>query len=223
MRETVIDAFIASFDATRDDDLALCLDRGVAYQRDMQAGRVPYDADYLKKVDAYDGSPIARAVNAGRVAMLTRHLPAGALLLDIGAGSGAFVRDACAAGFVARGYDVMPGSRERLLKARRYADGNPAWFDATTLWDVAEHMENPAHVLRRVPTDARLFVSIPIFADLRAIRASRHYRPGEHLYYFSADGFIAWIALHGFRLLERSAHEVDAGREGIGAFAFRRD
>jgi hypothetical protein len=31
------------------------------------------------------------------------------------------------------------------------------------------------------------------------------------------------MGLYGFRLLEMSSHEVDAGRESIGAFAFCRD
>ncbi len=35
-------------------------------------------------------------------------------------------------------------------------------------------------------------------------------------------GFIAWAALYGFHLIERSTHEIDAGRESIGAFAFSR-
>ncbi len=36
-------------------------------------------------------------------------------------------------------------------------------------------------------------------------------------------GFTDYMALYGLRLLEVSAHETDAGRESIGAFAFRKD
>lgn len=41
--------------------------------------------------------------------------------------------------------------------------------------------------------------------------------------YWTAQGFIDWMALYGYRLIEQSAHETDAGRESIGAFAFCRD
>lgn len=36
-------------------------------------------------------------------------------------------------------------------------------------------------------------------------------------------GFTDWMALWGFRLAEESNHEVEAGRESIGAFAFVKD
>lgn len=196
----------------------MCSD-GVAYQADMKAGRVPYDATYLVKCDAYDGSAVAKAVNAGRCALLARHLPAGASVLDIGAGSGAFVRSALWNGFSAAGFDVIPEAAERLHQIGHYAE-NPGDFDAVTLWDVLEHIEDPGPLLDSIK--GFLFVSLPIFDGLWNIRKSKHYRPGEHLYYWQAPAFVAWMGLHGFRLLEQSNHEVAAGRESIGAFAFRR-
>jgi hypothetical protein len=219
---TGVDKVIAGFAAVADGDLSICETRGIAYQRDMRAGRVQYDAPYMAKVDAYEDSPVAVAVNAGRCALIARHLKRGAWVLDYGAGSGAFVRDAAKAGFYANGFDVMRQAKKRLFEAGVYAD-DPSGFDAVTLWDTLEHLEDPGHVLRQVRLGGRLFVSIPVFGDLRRIRDSRHYRPGEHLYYFTVDGFTEWIANYGFRLLEYSLHEIQAGRENIGAFAFVRD
>lgn len=193
---------------------------GVAYQADMQADRVPYGADYLAKIDAYESSPIARAVNVGRCALLARHLPDGAAVLDVGAGSGAFVRSARAWGFEAHGFDVIPEAVARLRGAGLYAEGVGS-FDAVTLWDVLEHIEDPEQCLGDIRVGAQLFVSIPVFDDLAKVRESKHYRPGEHLYYFSPSGFIDWMELHGFKLLEASTHEILAGRESIGAFAFQ--
>lgn len=217
-----MDRLIRRFDAVADADLMLCEKRAVAYQKYMRQDRVEYGADYLAKVDAYDGSEIAKAVNAGRCAMLVRHLPMKATVLDIGAGSGAFVRDAAAAGFRMSGLDVIPDAVARLLAAGVYAD-DPHVFDAVTLWDSLEHMEEPEKYLRSVRKGSHLFASIPVFEDLRKIRESKHYRPGEHLYYWTPDGFAAWMAMYGFRLLEVSTHETDAGRASISAFAFVRD
>lgn len=217
-----MDRLIKHFDSSRDSDLRICEHRGVAYQKDMTADRVPYDADYLAKCQAYEGSEIARKVHAGRCALLARHLSDGAAVLDIGAGSGAFVRDAASWGFDAKGFDVIPETAERLRAEKVYSD-DVGSFEAVTLWDVIEHMEVPEICLKSIRKGAHLFVSVPVFGDLRAIRASRHYRPGEHLYYWTAQGFIDWMALYGFRLLEQSTHETDAGRDSIGAFAFCRD
>lgn len=214
-----VDSIISGFDAEVDDDLAICEAHGVAYQvaRDY---RVAYDADYFAKVSAYEGSEIEARVLAGRVALVRRHLPTGASLLDYGAGTGAFVRAATMAGIYTSGFDVMESTREWLLARNLYAD-NPAAFDAVSAWDVLEHLETPGELLDRLRPGARLFASVPIFADLRRIRESRHYRPGEHLFYWTEAGFVAWMAARGFRLLSTSSHEVEAGRDSIGAFAFR--
>ncbi len=211
-----MDRIVQSFTAVEDADLMLCVDNGVAYQKDMSAGRVPYDANYLAKCTAYEGNSVAKAVNAGRCALLMRHLPAGATVLDVGAGSGAFVRAAASWGFDCKGFDIIPAAADRLRAIGGYADDLSA-FDAVTMWDSIEHMEDPAQCLSAVHKGALLFVSVPVFADLRAIRASKHYRPGEHLYYWGAAGFVDWMASCGYRLLEQSAHETDAGRESIGA------
>lgn len=195
---------------------------GIAWQADMSRDRVPYDDAYMQKVAAYEDTQIARAVNHGRVAMISRHLKRHAWVLDYGAGTGAFVRAANAVGFYAYGYDVMPQAARSLRNAGVYAE--PArHFDALTAWDSIEHMEAPEMMLKAVRPGAMLFLSLPVFEDLTAVRASKHYRPGEHLYYFTADGLERWLRGYGFLLMETSSHETDAGRESIGAFAFRRE
>lgn len=216
-----MDSLIRRFDAVKDGDLMLCEHRGIAYQADMSQ-RVDYGADYLAKCEGYADTPIAKAVNAGRVAMLARHLPEGASVLDIGAASGAFLREANAWGFAGKGCDVIPQVIERLQQDGLYAE-DPSGFDAVTMWDVIEHIDCPELRFKPMHKGAFLFASVPIFASLRQIRQSRHYRPGEHLYYFTRDGFVAWMYERGFRLLEESTHETDAGRDSIGAFAFVKD
>lgn len=217
-----MDSLIKRFDVVADDDLLLCEHRGVAYQRNMARGRIPYDAAYFEHFRSYAGSATENALNAGRCAMVARHAPAGAKMLDIGIGSGAFVQAAAACGFHARGFDINAQAVTWLKNVGFYAD-DPREFDVLTFWDSIEHIEDPQLLLKNVQRGALLFAAIPVFEDLRQVRASKHYKPGEHLYYWTSDGFVEWMALRGFRLLERSSHETDAGRESIGAFAFRRD
>jgi SAM-dependent methyltransferase len=220
-----MDPIIATLPVSQvDEELTMCEDFGVAYQTDMMAGRVEYGADYLAKVDAYDGNEVSKAVNAGRCAMMSRLLSPGSSVFDIGAGSGAFIREARHFGFKAYGDDVIPEARLRLRELGYLDDGSlQGEYDAVTAWDVLEHMEHPKDALCGLLPGTLLFASIPIFRDLRGIRSSKHYRPGEHLYYFTAQGFVDWMVRQGFAPIYESDHETRAGRESIGAFAFRRE
>jgi SAM-dependent methyltransferase len=217
-----MDCHIASFDAVEDGDLSLCVGAGVAFQTEMQAARVLYDDDYFDKYASYEDTPVANALNRGRCSLLARHAAEGASVLDIGAGCGTFVRAAAAWGFESRGFDVIQKTVQYLRSIKAYAS-NPALFEVVTFWDSLEHIDKPGELLDQVRPGSVVLVAIPIFEDLWRIRESKHYRPGEHLYYFTESGFINWMALRGFRLLEISDHETAAGRESIGAFAFYRD
>lgn len=209
-----MDRFVASFVAEPDADLMLCEQAGVAWQADMTA-RVDYGPDYWAKCAANDESAIADEINAARVALVARHF--GGRVCDIGIGSGAFVR----ARPLTVGFDVNPEAIA-WLKARGLFVTPREGFGAFTFWDVLEHVETPAEYLELVPLHGWVFVSVPIFRDLRAIRESRHYRPGEHLYYWTDEGFLGWMALHGFRVHEANDAETRAGRESIRSYAFKR-
>jgi len=213
---------IKRFDSAKDQDLRICAHRGIAFQRDMKADAVAYDDGYHDHYKALEGTAVAEKLNAGRVAMVARHATEGAAVLDIGAGCGTFVRAARAWGFDAKGFDIIPKTVEHLKAIDAFAD-NPDGFEVITFWDSLEHIEEPETVLKRVNRGAVVVAAIPVFEDLNRIRESKHYKPGEHLYYFTPQGFIDWMGLYGFRLLEQSSHETDAGREAIGAFAFCRD
>ena len=214
-----MDRHIAAYVAESDDDLMLTT-AGIAYQADMTA-RVEYGDGYLAKIAGYDAT-IAATVNRGRCALLARHAASGATVLDFGAGDGAFLREARSWGFDAKGFEVIRSAADALAAEGLY-DDDPGMFDAVTAWDSIEHMDDPGRMLRRITRGALFCCSLPIFGDLRGIRHSKHYRPGEHLLYFTDEGFVDWMKRYGFRLLERSDHEVKAGRESIGAYAFCRD
>jgi hypothetical protein len=160
-------------------------------------------------------------LNAGRCAMLARHVVAESSVLDIGAGCGTFVKAARSWGYDAKGFDVIPKTVETLRGLNAFAE-DPKGFDAVTFWDSLEHIEDPGAVLDRIDLCAIVLVAIPIFKSLADVRGSKHYKPGEHLFYWTEWGFVLWMKRHGFDLVEVSTHETDAGRESIAAYAFRR-
>ena len=211
-----MDRFIAKFDAEADGDLMLCHAHGVAYQKD-RACLIEYGPDYFDTCLGYEDKDIARKINAGRIALVNRHVGLNSVV-DIGIGSGEFIKKRGGRTF---GVDVNPVAIEWLKHHRLWADRLDG-FAGYTFWDVLEHVETPETYLGRIDLHAFLFTSVPIFDGLDTIRASRHYRPGEHLYYWTDSGFVRWLDLHGFQILERQTFEMDAGRDSIHSYAFRR-
>jgi hypothetical protein len=210
-----MDRYIAAFAAAPDGDLMFCSGNGVAYQADM--GRpIDYGQAYFDMYRGYAGSEIERRLNEARVGLVNRHAGADCPLIDIGIGSGAFIR--------ARprtfGCDVNPVATA-WLESRGLHRDDLENFAAYSFWDVLEHVSTPAGYFDRMRNGAHVFISMPIFAHLEDVRGSKHYKPNEHFYYFTEAGFIAWMALHGFRHLESNVAETLAGRESIGSFAFR--
>lgn len=212
-----MDRFIAGFQGWRDHDLVLCVEHGVAYQPDMSE-RVPYDEAYFDKCAGYEDQEIALKINAGRIALVDKHSGAGAVVLDVGIGAGEFIKKRAGLTF---GFDINPKAVEWLEKEGLFGKPSEGFTDFT-FWDVIEHVENPEEYFEHVPVGGYLFTSLPIFPSLYSIRESRHFRPGEHLYYWTETGFVRWMALYGFKLLERDDFETQAGRESILSFAFQR-
>lgn len=211
-----MDRVIAKWHSAADGDLMICPDFGVAYQRDMSQP-VHYNGEYFDKYLGYEHTPIANAINVGRVGLVNRYLDPAAGVLDIGIGSGEFIKNRPNT----FGYDINPKAVEWLKQQMRWADSFTP-FDGFTFWDVLEHVREPEDYLKRIHPGGYLFTSLPIFDDLTKVRQSRHYRPDEHFYYFTKSGFTHWMARHRFELLEVDDFETRAGREAILSFAFKR-
>lgn len=209
-----MDRFIASLPAQPDADLMLCPDHGIAYQAD-RSNLIAYDAAYYDKCAGHP-QEIADKINAGRIAFVLKHF-GGGKVVDVGIGSGEFIRQRGNT----YGTDVNPAGMEWLKRNDLWV-GRISGFGAVTMWDVIEHCDEPEVYLRQIGLHCFLFVSLPIVYALGAIRMSKHYRPGEHLTYWTADGFTAWMERHGFMLLEMADFEIAAGRESIYSFAFKR-
>lgn len=210
-----MDRFASWVRGVDDGDLVLLPDQGMAYQKD-QGHLVAYDERYFDKCASYEGQEICAKINSGRVALVSRHYGRGPMV-DIGVGSGEFIRRRP----MTHGIDVNVKAQEWLFTEGLWAD-NLANYRAFSFWDVIEHVPDISEYFSKIAVGAYLFTSLPIFSDLGRIRESKHYRPDEHLYYWTESGFVGWMGLYGFELLERTDFESKAGRESILSFAFRR-
>lgn len=217
-----MDELIQRFKSQEDGDLTLCLERGVAYQADMSirapTGVNAAGVDYFDHYAAIEGGEIAEKINAGRVDLVNKYVGTSTSVLDTGIGSGEFIRRRANT----FGRDVNQKAVEWLKGEGKFA-ADASRFIAFTYWDVLEHIDAPNEHFKRMPEGSHLFTCLPIFADLRFLRSSRHYKPGEHLYYWTERGFVDWMELYRFRLLERATFETEAGRDSIVSFAFKRD
>jgi hypothetical protein len=211
-----MDRFIASLPGEADGDLMLCRDFGVAYQID-QSNLCAYDDAYYNKCASYEGQEIANKINAGRIALVNKYVGT-ARVVDVGIGSGEFIKSRPNTW----GHDVNPAGIEWLRRNDLWAKSLLP-FAGATFWDVLEHVPTPEEYLKQIQLHSFLFCSIPLFYALGAIRASKHYRPNEHLYYFTEQGFVDWMERHGFLLLGMQDFEIQAGRESIYSFAFKRN
>lgn len=209
-----MDQVIAKFPYLEDGDLNLCLENGVAYQRDM-TNIINYDENYFNNYVSRSGTEIANKLNKGRIAFVEKYF--NGELLDVGIGSGEFIQSRPAT----FGYDVNQVAINWLLEKGLYRD-DFSQFSGFTFWDVIEHIRDPDQYFMNIWRGSWIFTSIPVFDDLTRIRESKHYKPGEHLYYFTIRGFIEWMSKHCFKGVGTSTFEMAAGREGIQSFAFRK-
>ncbi|MCV0161054.1 class I SAM-dependent methyltransferase [Pseudomonas aeruginosa] len=171
-----------------------------------------YSGPYFEKYQALDGTPMGAALTAARVDMVRRHFDGE--VLDVGIGGGRFVIESGG-----KGFDVNEEAVQWLKSRNAYADPYKG-VAAITCWDSLEHVPDPEALVRSV--GEWVFVSMPVYKDQADCLKSKHFKPGEHLHYWSVRGLIGWFAKMNFGCVEINERESDLGREGITSFAFRR-
>ena len=170
-----------------------------------------YDGSYFQHYRELDATETGAALTKARVDMVRRHYD-GTDVVDVGIGGGRFVE--AIDGF---GYDINQDAVGWLGGEGRYREPSAC---ALTFWDSLEHIPAPD----RAVDAARdwVFVSMPIYSGVSDVLSSKHYKPGEHIWYWTRDGLIRWFHRLGFFCVEVNSVENELGREGILSFAFRR-
>jgi len=198
------------------DDLNYCYEHGLMYQRDMTK-IVEYGRSYFENYVQREDTEIALRINEARVSLSEKYCKC---LLDVGVGSGEFIKKS---NVRVLGYDINPFGIKWLHDRGLYVDiykKVPADVEGFTLWDTLEHIPNPQEFFRVVESGEFVFISLPIFPEIEKVRESKHYKPHEHLYYYSHAGLVGFLNDSGFDFVESNNDETIAGREGIGSFVF---
>jgi hypothetical protein len=210
-----VDPIIQNYPCIPFDEMNYCMDVGIMYQRDMSVS-VSYDTHYFEHYIRLENTDIAKKLNSGRTNLTQKYCNS---VLDIGIGSGEFIKESKIAVF---GYDINPVAVRWLRQSGIYRDPYTEMpkVDGLTFWDVMEHIPNPTSLLSKIRSGMYVFVSIPIFTDLTRIKKSKHYKPNEHYYYYTSGGLIKYMTDSGFKIVEMSDQETRAGREDILTFVF---
>lgn len=182
-------------------------------------------------LDCYEAvsDPLYLEERAGRVLTFRRHLepltaltgpPAGRRLLDVGCYTGVFVEIASTAGWDAQGVDPSRWAVDQARQAGLHVEAGtlatagfpPESFDVITLWDVIEHVDDPAGELRRVydllrPGGLAVIHTMDIDSLFARLMGPRWpWLMEMHLSYFSQRTLRRMVSGLGFRVL-RSARQ----------------
>lgn len=182
-----------------------------------------YDDAYFEYYARLADSPVALALNGFRADLVRRHgasLAEEITLLDVGIGDGAFLRTLEGERWIRRyGADVNPAGI-RYLEELGQLGSLEEMYDVVTFWDSLEHIRDPRWALRSAAHVA--LVSVPIFSGVEHVLASKHYKPNEHLWYWTRAGFLRFADREGFDCADILATETALGRDGIETFVLNR-
>jgi len=176
----------------------------------------PYDQGYLENYIKLADTPIGKNLLDFRLELVKKFAP-NSSLVDIGVGSGSFVR----ARPYTKGYDINPHAVEFLKKEGLWSDYYNKYASNISCWDSFEHIQNTTALLQHM--NRFVFMSIPIFENLDHLLKSKHFKKTEHCYYFTEQGLIEYMIAHDFNCLHVCYEEVRIGREDIGTFVFERN
>lgn len=160
-----------------------------------------YGKEYHEKYVRYANTELGERVSAARWGVVRRHMRQG-VLLDYGCGAGHFSHTNPNGCFRVIGYDINPYSiSENPILCQLQLNG-------VTFWDSLEHVGNPMVLLLDLMPEY-LFITAPDALSIPSIFLPewRHYRPAEHVHYFSRPSCRKMAQVLGYEVLEFNNEE----------------
>jgi len=170
---------------------------------------VNYDLNYFEKMlreYSGNGERIAR-IRWGFISEIEPRT-----VLDYGSGVGWF-RAWRPPGVEVDSYDIgpVPQTEIRLVM-----------YDVSCFWDVLEHIPNFEDLEPVFALSRHIALTVPIKPEDTSLSEWKHFKPGEHLHYFTRESTEAFFSRYGFRLLKSSTAECPP-REDVYSFLFKRE
>lgn len=108
-------------------------------------------------------------------------------------------------------YDIMPVPQTGIPENIE--------FDVITLWDVLEHIPDFTSLAPLLAKTRFVALSLPIKPDGKRWEQWKHFKPGEHLHYYSEDLLVALFEKYDFKLVDSGTPECPP-REDVWSFIF---
>jgi len=160
-----------------------------------------------------------------KAALIKRHTKPKGSLLDLGAGTGAFLNTMHQEGWSVMCVEPDEGARQQAknlfglhLKTPNVLSQLPdASFDAITLWHVLEHVHQLHDYIdqlkRLLKGDGRIFIAVPNYTSLDAQQYGNFwaaYDVPRHLYHFSPASIQKLMQLHEMKIVEQKPMWFDS-------------
>jgi len=156
-----------------------------------------YDKDYYDRYIERAKSTLGQAIYKARWELIGKHLQKG-IVLDYGCGPN-ISNESAPKTFETYGYDINPSSGLTKIPDKKW--------DAILFWDSLEHIPDFGGEIKKLDPEY-LFITTP---NLEAVNGSikewKHYRPGEHIYYFDQYSLEVILDNFGYEILEKNFEE----------------
>ncbi len=170
-----------------------------------------------------------RAVAARHISFLSRGLPEGASILDVGCGRGVLFAPLADRGFRVSGVEMNedairgcdPRAEVRIAERLSEAGFEDESFDLVVIWHVLEHMSDPFDTIdecrRILKPGGRLIIAVPNFSSAQARLSGPHWFHLDlprHLYHFPLEALQRLVEQAGFSV--RSVHHFSLRQNPFG-------
>lgn len=190
---------------------------GVLHQKDIDPDyQKQYQSSYL---DHYKN--FGNEINILRLAYIEGAIGLVNTLLDIGYGTGNFLKHCNENNIICSGYDIIKDSKImedlRSDDIQVFEDFNDIFntkYDVITLYDTLEHIKD-INFIRNLKCNY-LVISIPHRPYLikeNNIENWHHFKPNEHLHYFNLASMESFLDENGYKIIHAGPVE-DAIRKG---------
>lgn len=169
-------------------------------------------------IDRYFNEKARRYFIENRIHPIQKYVPPNSRLLDIGCGTGVFVRFMKDFGYQTQGIDISPRSvtfgRKKLglnkeLNIAHWSDFPGRDYHLVSAWTLIEHLKEPNLFLKKayvkLSTGGHLILEFPTVDSLlfQYLKSGFFWvMPYYHLFLFSRDGMKKMLKRNGFELVE---------------------
>ena len=134
-------------------------------------------------------------------------------VLDYGSGVGWFAAFKPSTQIVVDTFDIMPVPQSGIIHDH---------YDIVTMWDVLEHIPDFTELSGIFSKTDFVALSIPIKPDNITWNEWKHFKPAEHLQYYSKDLLEAMFGIYGFKKIIECQIECPP-RTDVWDFVFKKE